>query len=205
MWDSPNRSWVHISCRRVVVYARGYCALKHCVSRCSLRLYLTILHLNVVSIWIWRDSFVVWAGCSTDFRCVSRLSIHWLRVEQQNTIVWVTLFVLLTYASTTFIDFLLLDVSNVGHIAGVLLNSSLRQKTFRRILPNDNVLLDSAITRLLFLNLCSLLLSQGSVELHICLNDLSRRLGVSSLAVVAGGATRAWFTTTPNRIANTYE
>ena len=97
----------------------------------------------------------------------------------------------MTYASTTFIDFLLLDVSNVGHIAGVLLNSSLRQKTFGRILPNDNVLLDSAITRLLFLNLSSLLLSQGSVELHICLDDLARRLGVGSLAVVAGGATRA--------------
>ena len=103
----------------------------------------------------------------------------------------VTLFVRLTYATTSFIDFLLLDVSNVGHIAGVLLNSSLRQKTFRRIFPNDNVLLNSAVTRLLFLNLPSLLLIHWSVELHICLDNLARRLGVSSLAMVAGGTTRA--------------
>ena len=205
MWDPPTCSWVHISCRRVVVYSRGYSALKHCVSRGPLRLYLTILHLYVVSVWIWRDSFVVRAGCSTDFRSVSRLSIHWLRVEEENTVVRVTLFVRLTCAATYFIDFLLLDVSNVGHIAGVLLNSSLRQKTFRRILPNDNVLLNSAVTRLLFLNLPRLLLIHWSVELHICLDDLARRLGVGSLAVVAGGATRAWFTTTPNRNVKTHE
>ena len=96
-------------------------------------------------------------------------------------------------APATLICFLLLNVSNVGHIATVWLDCpSLWQKTLRRIFSNDYILLYSIVTRLLFLNLSRLLLGRHRpIELKVCLDDLAGRLSVRSLAVIASRTTRA--------------
>lgn len=168
--------------RRVIICGRQ-AALEHSIC-CACRVQFTVLNLDVV-VRVGRHSFVVRTS-TANLRRVRSLSVHRLCVQKEN-------------AAARFLRCLatvLLMQLYVGKVRNASCSHLLlvchRQKRFRRVLPDDDFLLNSTITGLLGDILSDIRLKLGRVvQLHL------RRRASVRLALVAYATTCVRFPAWP--------